>query len=199
MQNATEFAAEWTAIIIRNANGGLAELHGQDALTGYLGTMGCHLDEVCDDLMREGVSWEVIHALDVHAQGDNCDIYAGTSGPFLFRPTMREAELFETLRALAVCVGLPGMLTASEFADKFTHLITRRGDLADYRDLLREFADALEDAGGDVSEIDFGVSENGRVGFAYDCSGDYAEWHYEAGAEEICENLLTLAQWAGLA
>ena len=107
MQNATDFAAEWTAIIIRNANGGLAELHGQDAPDGYLGTMGCHIDEVCDDLMREGVAWEVIHDLDDHCPGDNCTIYAGERGPIDFRPTMREAELFAALYSLALLVGLP--------------------------------------------------------------------------------------------
>lgn len=107
MQTASEFAQEWTDIIIRDANGGLAELLGQDTPNGYLGTMGCHLDEVCDDLMREGVSWEVIHDLGIHAPGDNCTIYAGIFGPFMFLPTMSADELRAELYSLAVFLGLP--------------------------------------------------------------------------------------------
>lgn len=95
MPNATDFANEWTDIIIKDVGG------------DYLGTMACHVDEVLNDLMWEGISPTAIDALDIHSPGDNCIIYMGERGPIEFRSTMCEDELFAALHSLAVLVGLP--------------------------------------------------------------------------------------------
>lgn len=110
MQNATNFAAEWTAIIFRDANGGLADLWGRDVPRGYLGTMGCHIDEVLDDLMREGGDLE---CFDNFSEGDETMVFNYGRGhdddvlqELHFFPTMTKEELQASLFTLAQWAGL---------------------------------------------------------------------------------------------
>lgn len=103
MQNASKFAAEWTDTICANSEW---DCGSEWALPGYLGTMGCEIDEVLNDLMREMDDWRRIHDLDTHAPGDLCNLYAGETS-FHFEPTMSRDALRNELHRLAAWAGLP--------------------------------------------------------------------------------------------